>query len=453
MAYLAIPADESQIIYVRQSMSPKTVRHAAWLGRGVPYKGTAIGAAMAGEVGERGFAFTRRTLEPDVTAIAAPIRGPRWLIVAAINVVGPTYRITDADIERFGTATVEAAHAISREIGAASPAPGAREIRLITMPVQSPEGTQATFLGAPLISDLAQVAADFAVIGVPFGVPYGKHQAHYGPTDAPRAVRERSLRYGRMLDHYDFDFGSTFSDLRLRIVDCGDVVGDTHDVEANVRNAVAAIRQVSSRGAVPIVLGATISVSALAIRALDQRAPLTVVQIDAHIDYRDEVNGEKNGYSSPMRRAAELNFVDRVIHIGSRGVGSARPQDVADTLERGNRIVTAAAVREHGFTHALERIPAGGNYHIVLDCDGLDPAVMPGTSAPVPGGLAYDDVAALFRELGKRGRIAGFNLAEHYPALDVNGITALTAVRLIVNLMAGTRIGSRTSAALHERTG
>jgi agmatinase len=321
------------------------------------------------------------------------------------------------------------------------------------MPVQSPEGTHTTFLGAPLVLDLAQLSADFAVIGVPFGVPYGIRQIHYGPADAPRAVRERSFRYGRMLDHYDFDLGCAFCDLGLRLVDCGDVVADLHDLNGNSRNAVAAIRQVSERGAIPIVLGGDDSVSALAIRALENRAPVTVVQIDAHIDFRAEVNGVRDGYSSPMRRASELDFVERIIHIGSRGVGSARPQDVADTLACGNQIFTAGDVRDQGIARVLEQVPAGGNYHIVLDCDGLDPAVMPGTSAPVPGGLSYDDVAALFRGLGQRGHVAGFNLAEHYPALDVNGITALTAVRLIVNLMAGTRLAGRKAAPIHERIG
>ena len=98
---------------------PKAVRHShAWLGRGVPFKRTAIGAAMSGRVGARGFAVSRRTLEPDVTAIAAPIRDRGGSIVAAINVVGPSYRITDADVDRFGGAVVDAAQAISHEIGA-----------------------------------------------------------------------------------------------------------------------------------------------------------------------------------------------------------------------------------------------------------------------------------------------------------------------------------------------
>ena len=122
-AYLGIAADDKQIIYVRQSMSPKAVRHSAWLGRGVPYKGTAIGAAMSGRLGERGFAVTRRTIEPDVTAIAAPVHGRDGSIIAAINVVGPSYRISDADVDRFGAAVTEAARAISRDLGARAPAP------------------------------------------------------------------------------------------------------------------------------------------------------------------------------------------------------------------------------------------------------------------------------------------------------------------------------------------
>jgi urocanate hydratase len=119
-AYLGIPTDENQIIYVRQSISRKAVRHSAWLGRGVPYTGTAIGAAMSGKVGRRGFAVSRRTIEPDVTAIAAPIHGRNGSIIAAINVVGPSYRIADADLDRYGAAVVDAARAISREIGAGS---------------------------------------------------------------------------------------------------------------------------------------------------------------------------------------------------------------------------------------------------------------------------------------------------------------------------------------------
>jgi DNA-binding IclR family transcriptional regulator len=116
-SYLGIPADNGNVIYVRQSLSPKSIRHSAWLGRTVPVQGTAIGAAISGNVGKFGFAATRQTLEPDVTAISAPVLGSNGLIVAAVSVTGPSYRISDDDVHRFGLAVVAAATAISREIG------------------------------------------------------------------------------------------------------------------------------------------------------------------------------------------------------------------------------------------------------------------------------------------------------------------------------------------------
>jgi agmatinase len=160
-----------------------------------------------------------------------------------------------------------------------------------------------------------------------------------------------------------------------------------------------------------------------------------VLQVDAHIDYRDEVDGVRDGYSSPMRRAAEMAWVERIVHCGIRGVGSARAQDVRDTLARGNRIVTAREVRARGVESVLAEFQAAGRYYIAFDCDGVDPSVMPGTSAPLPGGLSYDEAAGLLAGLALRGTVAGISFAEYYPSLDLNGITALAITRLIVTLM------------------
>ncbi len=115
--YLGIPGDDGHVVYVRQSLSPKSIRHNIWLGRAVPLHGTAIGAAISGRVNPQGYAATRRTIEPDVTAIAAPVRDSDGSIVAAISLTGPSYRISDEDIERFGRAVVGAAAAISSDLG------------------------------------------------------------------------------------------------------------------------------------------------------------------------------------------------------------------------------------------------------------------------------------------------------------------------------------------------
>jgi agmatinase len=278
------------------------------------------------------------------------------------------------------------------------------------------------FLAAPRVS-VHDLKARFGVLGVPQGIPYpGRSSA--GAAEAPRAIRSRSARYGRMLSHYDFDLGRAPGALAL--ADCGDVPA---------AGASAAVRAILDAGAMPIVLGGDDSTTALALRGFEGEAPLHILQIDAHIDYRDEVEGVRDGYSSPMRRAAEMPWVKRIVHCGTRGVGSARPEDVRDTMARGNCIVTARELRKRGVERVLAEFPAGERYYIAFDCDGMDPAVMPGTSAPLPGGLSFDEAAELITGLAMRGSVVGINFAEHYPSLDLNGITALAITRLAVNLM------------------
>ena len=302
------------------------------------------------------------------------------------------------------------------------------------------------FLAAPLAS-IASVNARFAVLGIPQGVPYSTRNVGASASGAPQAIRDRSARFGRMLAHHDFDLGRALAaDGSLPLVDCGDVAPDALDLRASAARATAAVRRVRAGGAMPIVLGGDDSITALALAAFDGHGPLSVLQIDAHIDYRDEVNGIREGYSSPMRRAAEMPWVRRIVHCGARGVGSARPGDVRDTLARGNAIVTARELRARGVERVLGEFPPGGRYYIAFDCDGVDPAVMPGTSAPLPGGLSYEEAADLLVGLAHRGTVAGISFAEYYPSLDLNGITALAIVRQILTLV-GTIHGGRAASA------
>ena len=99
----------------------------------------------------------------------------------------------------------------------------------------------------------------------------------------------------------------------------------------------------------------------------------------------------------------------------------------------GSHFVTARQIHAEGVEAALKLIPEGANVVITLDCDGLDPAVMPGVAARTPGGLSYTQVIDLIAGAGKRGRIVGFDLVELYPPADIDGISALTAARLVVN--------------------
>ena len=198
------------------------------------------------------------------------------------------------------------------------------------------------------------------------------------------------------------------------------------------RDAIeAAVRRVLEAGATPLVLGGDDSVPIPVLAAYEQHGPIWIVQVDAHIDWRDERSGERMGWSSPMRRASEMPWVAGIVQIGARGVGSAQLEDVQAARRWGTRLITARQVHEEGISAALEMIPKGVQTFLTLDCDGLDPCVMPAVTAPVPGGLDYWHVVALLEGLAARSRIAGFDLVELTPEKDVNGISALTAARIV----------------------
>jgi hypothetical protein len=85
-----------------------------------PARGTAIGAALLGRTGSRGYVAVRGAAERDVSPVAAPICGPLDAIVGAMSVTGPSYRMGDDDIETIGRLLVSEAAAVALELGARS---------------------------------------------------------------------------------------------------------------------------------------------------------------------------------------------------------------------------------------------------------------------------------------------------------------------------------------------
>jgi len=301
-----------------------------------------------------------------------------------------------------------------------------------------------TFLGLPAgsIADLAGDPADIAIVGIRHGMPYPEPGSVAGTSEAPSAIRHRSQRLARFIDHFDFDLDgpmlppSPGARHALRLVDCGDLPTSPDDGEGNLVKAEEAVRAILAAGAVPIVLGGDDSVPIPALRAY-AGSPITVVQVDAHLDFRHEVAGIRDGYSSPMRRASEMDHVERIVQVGLRGVGSARVEDVAEARAAGNLIVTARQLRERGARAVVELLPEGATAFLAFDLDGLDPAVMPAVGALAPGGLVWDEATDLLQALTLRCRIAGAAFTEYVPALDVNERGALVVTRLVMLLIAG----------------
>ena len=171
------------------------------------------------------------------------------------------------------------------------------------------------------------------------------------------------------------------------------------------------------------------------LRAFEGRGPITLVQIDQHIDWRDEVNGVREGLSSPIRRASEMAHIGEIFQIGLRATGSARQEEVDAALAYGAHLIPAWELHDIGMDAVLDMIPDGGRYYLTVDLDGMDPSIAPAVAAPCPGGVTFDQARKLVHGLVRKGRVVGMDVVEITPRDDVNQITCITAGRLIVNLI------------------
>jgi agmatinase len=291
-----------------------------------------------------------------------------------------------------------------------------------------------SFLGLP--GRLADGRPPRAVI---FGAGHGSAypgQDSSGHALAADAIRVASQDDAGLVEHWDFDLGGRlFNGEPVCCIDDGNIQTSVHDNAGNRARIEAKMRAVLALPAVPILLGGDCSVTIPFLAGFAGYGPVWVLQIDAHIDWRDEVRGERYGYSSPMRRASEMPHVAGMVQVGLRSVGSARAADVEAARHYGSRFVTAREVHAQGVDAALRHIPEGARVAVTLDCDSIDPGIMPGVAARTPGGLTYTEVIDLIAGLGRRARIAGFDLTEFYPPADIDGLSALTAARLLVNVV------------------
>ena len=293
-----------------------------------------------------------------------------------------------------------------------------------------------SFHNFPIETDLDNLNADVAILGIPFGDPYSMGEASNDQAFAPTHIRRHCGRALRGLDRYDFDIGGTLLDGRdIKVVDCGDVIGVAKDVAGNHARSEAAVKKILAAGALPIILGGDHAIPIPVFRAYEGCGPITLIQVDAHIDWRDIFHGVRDGLSSVIRRASEMDHINDIYQIGLRAAGSARPEEVDAALKYGANLITDIELQEIGMKSVLDRIPDGGQYYLTIDADGVDPTIMPAVAGPAPGGVNYPQMRTLIQGLVNKGKVVGMDIVEITPSRDLNGITAVTAGRFICNLI------------------
>jgi agmatinase len=296
-----------------------------------------------------------------------------------------------------------------------------------------------TFFGIPSFAKVPAVEvdgdwkADVAILGVPYDSSAGyRPGARFGP----RAIRDISTRFGFLgagLGYWDARHQRRLLE-GARVVDCGDVDAVPVSYQVTFENAACCVKTLVQRGVFPVVLGGDHSISWPVFSALESLRPVSLVHLDAHLDYRDVLAGEGHGHGSVVRRISEISWIDRHVSVGIRGLRTSE-EDYSRAAGSGAVLVPCHMVKTQGVDATLDMLPSLQRTYVTIDIDVLDAALATGTGTPEVNGLTYEELRALLAGLAERAEIVGFDLVEVNPFFDQAGVTSLSAASLVIEFL------------------
>ena len=136
-----------------------------------------------------------------------------------------------------------------------------------------------------------------------------------------------------------------------------------------------------------------------------------------------------------MRRASEMAHIGRIVQVGQRGLGSARPIDVREATDWGVQFVPGGEVARDGVARAVDLVPAKADVIVCFDFDALDPSIMPAVIARTAGGLRYWQALELLAGVAAKARIRGLVMTEFMAERDIDGMGATTAAELLISTL------------------
>jgi agmatinase len=168
--------------------------------------------------------------------------------------------------------------------------------------------------------------------------------------------------------------------------------------------------EVVTRDKFPVVLGGEHSITAPVVAAVAARhANLSVLQLDAHADLRDTYMGTPHNHACVMRRVLEHAPTTQV------GIRSLSPEEAQAIPSLRTTVFYDFNMRND--PRWIDRVveSLGDTVYITIDVDGLDPAIMPATGTPEPGGLSWYEALTLLRRVIESRQVVGVDLVELSP--------------------------------------
>ena len=226
-----------------------------------------------------------------------------------------------------------------------------------------------------------------------------------GTRFGPRAILEAS----RQVEFYDEELD--LEPFRIGTATLGEIEIDPLDPGAALLRLEGIAASLADQGIIPFTLGGEHSLTIAPVRALRQRYPeLSVLQLDAHLDLRDEYQGTKMSHASVMRRVRELGVP--TVAVGIRSVS----REEADYVHHEQaKVFLAREIREKGLPIDAILSSLRNPVYVTVDLDFFDPAYVPGVGTPEPGGATWEEGLRLLRAVCERRQVVGCDIVELCP--------------------------------------
>ena len=254
-----------------------------------------------------------------------------------------------------------------------------------------------------------------------FGVPYdGTTSFRPGARFGPAAIREVSPGLETYCPQLDQDLDDlAFADLGTLEIP----FGGPDPVIAMVKHAT---EKILNHNLKPLMLGGEHSISAGAVAAVACHHPdLVLIQLDAHADLRETWLGSRHSHACAMRRCLDVLPSDQLLQLSIR----SGTREEFEELHNSGRLIKDAA----GLQKALA--PRQGKpIYLTVDLDWIDPAVLPGTGTPEPGGFHWNDFAKVVDVL-RPHRLVGADVVELAPQLDISGVSSVLAAKVTRSIL------------------
>ncbi len=257
------------------------------------------------------------------------------------------------------------------------------------------------------IPDIDPSTARTVILPVPFEetTSYG-----HGTKNGPEAI----IKASRQVELYDPEFKDDLNVL-VSISTAQPAEGDLEEVHELAKNYTDKFL---------ISLGGEHSITPALVSAFLEKYPkLSILQIDAHTDMRDEWEGTKYSHACAMRRVAEQG-IETIVSVGIRNSAKEEqpflnPQNVF----WGNKF---------DVDEVMDRL--GDDVYLTFDVDGLDLSIMPATGTPEPGGISYEQAVGLIKAVSQKKNVVAADFVELSPIPGMPGYDFLIA-KLIYKLI------------------